>query len=71
MHYLQLHPDHDRMASVQFWQLPVNGDTDSFIFQIIEVAEGLQYLHHFNPNIVHADIKGVGIFICDQPDSCF
>lgn len=29
---------------------------------MLDVAQGLKYLHNMNPNIIHADLKGVSKF---------
>ncbi|KAF8869494.1 kinase-like domain-containing protein, partial [Mucidula mucida] len=33
---------------------------------IIEIAEGIRYLHNFNPQIVHADIRGGNVLVSDD-----
>ena len=30
------------------------------MLQMLDIAEGLNYLHTFTPKIIHGDIKGVG-----------
>jgi len=32
------------------------------IIQVLDVALGLEYLHSFNPPIIHGDLKGVSVF---------
>jgi serine/threonine protein kinase len=29
---------------------------------LLEIAQGLNYLHHLNPQVIHGDIKGVSPF---------
>ncbi|KDQ11699.1 hypothetical protein BOTBODRAFT_35132 [Botryobasidium botryosum FD-172 SS1] len=36
---------------------------------LLQIAEGLKYLHSHNPGVVHGDIKATNIFISDQGDA--
>ncbi|KAK0231898.1 kinase-like domain-containing protein [Armillaria nabsnona] len=37
---------------------------------LVQVAEGMKYLHNLNPPIVHADIRGVNILVMDDLRCC-
>jgi len=36
---------------------------------LLQVAQGVRYLHNFNPTIVHGDLKGPNIFISSSGDA--
>ncbi|KIM91557.1 hypothetical protein PILCRDRAFT_763184 [Piloderma croceum F 1598] len=38
--------------------------------QMLDIAEGLHYLHTFEPSIIHGDLKGVNILITDSHRAC-
>ncbi len=59
MSYLQVHPDHNRHTSVRE-RTPLHSVRAKAIFsQLVQVVEGMRYLHNLDPPIVHADIRGV------------
>ncbi|KDQ11656.1 hypothetical protein BOTBODRAFT_113974, partial [Botryobasidium botryosum FD-172 SS1] len=37
--------------------------------QLVQIAEGLQYLHNFDPVVVHGDLKGANILISSSGDA--
>ncbi|KAK0485349.1 kinase-like domain-containing protein, partial [Armillaria luteobubalina] len=37
---------------------------------LVQVAEGMRYLHNLNPPIVHADIRGANILVMDDLHCC-
>ncbi|KAL0565803.1 Homeobox protein tos8 [Marasmius crinis-equi] len=39
---------------------------DDKVTLMFEMSEGLQYLHEHHPPIVHSDIKGINVLICDE-----
>ncbi|KAK0231912.1 kinase-like domain-containing protein [Armillaria nabsnona] len=57
----------------------VNGDVMSYLeahpdhdrlTSLIQVADGMKYLHNHNPPIVHADIRGANILVMDDLRCC-
>ncbi|KAK0499815.1 kinase-like domain-containing protein, partial [Armillaria luteobubalina] len=40
------------------------------LLSLVQVAEGMKYLHNHNPPIVHADIRGANIVIMDNTCCC-
>ncbi|KAK1227356.1 Homeobox protein tos8 [Marasmius sp. AFHP31] len=43
-----------------------NSSLDVKVVMIRELCDGLQYLHEYNPPIVHSDIKGMNILVSDD-----
>jgi len=49
----------------------VKRNLDADILQLLaQVAAGLLYLHTFNPQVIHGDLKGPNIFISESGDAC-
>lgn len=58
MTFFEAYPEHKRLDAVRF--LPsVTFSLLTSPSKILEIAEGLNYLHGLDPQIVHADIRGV------------
>ncbi|PBK82470.1 kinase-like protein [Armillaria gallica] len=49
--------------------LEVHPDHDR-LTSVVQVAEGVKYLHNHNPPIVHADIRGANILVMDDLRCC-
>ncbi|KDQ11601.1 hypothetical protein BOTBODRAFT_114301, partial [Botryobasidium botryosum FD-172 SS1] len=48
----------------------LQGDPDGDCLKILlQIAEGIQYLHNFNPVVVHGDLKGANVFISKAGDA--
>ncbi|KAJ7107565.1 kinase-like domain-containing protein [Mycena epipterygia] len=58
------HGDVDRLVGPS----PSLGDTCSYSCQLLETAQGLEYLHA--QNIVHGDLRGTNILISDDNSAC-
>ncbi|KAK1227758.1 Homeobox protein tos8 [Marasmius sp. AFHP31] len=43
-----------------------NSNFDVKMTMIKEICEGVRYLHEYNPPIVHSDIKGMNVLVCDE-----
>ncbi|KAH8833074.1 kinase-like domain-containing protein [Flagelloscypha sp. PMI_526] len=49
--------------------LEVNPSHDRFPF-VLDIANGLEYLHSFSPPIVHGDVRGANILVQDDLTCC-
>ncbi|KAK0503546.1 kinase-like domain-containing protein [Armillaria luteobubalina] len=49
--------------------LKAHPDHDRFI-SLVQIAEGMKYLHNLDPPIVHADIRGANILVTDDLCCC-
>ncbi|TDL15515.1 kinase-like protein, partial [Rickenella mellea] len=67
----------DRLCLVSPWMdagnvigyLEKNPDSDRFAL-LGDVVNGLAYLHHFQPTIIHGDLKGANIFVTSGLIAC-
>ncbi|KDQ09871.1 hypothetical protein BOTBODRAFT_95627, partial [Botryobasidium botryosum FD-172 SS1] len=49
----------------------VNNHPDADILKLVwQIADGLVYLHTFDPQVIHGDLKGANIFISESGDAC-
>lgn len=44
-----------------------NTPRDTRLSWIVGAASGLQYLHSFQPPVIHGDIRGVGVYMLHLP----
>jgi len=70
--YIKLKPDTNRIALVSP-SFPLSRKTTLLFLQLVDVADGLHYLH--SCNVIHGDLKGVifsssPIFIVSLIDPC-
>jgi abelson tyrosine-protein kinase 1 len=57
LEYLTTHPHHDKLTVVRryFYLMTLY----LIISQLTEIAAGMAYLHSFEPQVIHRDLKGV------------
>jgi serine/threonine protein kinase len=56
--YNKANPHIERGALVRHYESGQWRDADTYP-QVLDIVRGLDYLHSFNPSIVHGDLKGV------------
>ncbi|TDL21774.1 kinase-like protein [Rickenella mellea] len=69
--------DFDRLCLVSPWMdagnvidyLSVHADSNRLSL-LLDVAQGLKYLHQFQPPIIHGDLKGANIFVSPLRTAC-
>lgn len=56
--FLESNPNHDRLRAVGTFPV-ISSNPMTISSQVIEIAQGIEYLHSQDPQIVHADLRGV------------
>jgi len=77
LRFIGLHVDESGMYLVSPWM--ENGHALDYVRKnpqknhvglLLQVAEGLEYLHNSNPSIVHGDLRGDNILISSTGEAC-
>lgn len=70
LQFLENHPQHDRLPPVRTDSVYFSTLTQSAVFQLLNIATGLDHLHSHDPPIYHGDIRGANVLVKDDMTCC-